>query len=414
MKKSILLLSFVLFALSSLKLWSHAPNQSYVFLSIYETEGIKGRFELNVTELNKLFGLNLTNDLTVSDLEPHAERIKSYLLGKSSFSSNLGQHKVVFDNVTVLIAGANSFGQFRFHLQNTDVLPDALEVFYNAVFEVDDEHRGFLTVEQNFKAGVIKNESVISLYFTPSDPKDILDLTSRSVWKGFVAMVKQGIWHIWIGLDHILFLLALILPAVVRRRSKEELIEIDNKNFFSAWKPVDNFKSAFFFILKVVTFFTIAHTITLTLASLELVILPSRLVESIIAFSIGLAAYHNIRPIFKGRDWVIAFIFGLFHGFGFASVLSDLGLTNESLTISLLGFNVGVEIGQLVIIAMIFPILYLIRNKKIYPKILLYGSIFLIIVSLYWCIERIFDIDLGVEYFIKSKLYDLAVYLGLK
>ena len=411
MKKIILSLIFIVSTLISNQLLAHAPNQSYVFLSIYETEGMIGRFELNVTELNKVFDLNLTNDLSVDDLMPHRDRIQSYLLKHSEFKSKMGKHKVVFDKVTVLIAGANSFGQFRFHLENTDVLPDALDVYYDAVFEIDDEHRGFLTVEHNFKAGVIKNESIISLYFTPNDPNDTLDLTQRSVWKGFVAMIKQGIWHIWIGLDHILFLLALILPAVVRRRKDNEH---DTKSSRTVWEPVKAFRPAFLFILKVVTFFTIAHTITLTLASLELIILPSWFVESIIAFSIGLAAYHNIRPIFKGRDWVIAFVFGLFHGFGFASVLSDLGLTNENLTYSLLGFNIGVEMGQLVIIAMIFPVLYVIRNRKIYPNILFYGSITLIVISLYWCIERVFDINLGVDDFIVRNLYNFLVFLGIK
>jgi hypothetical protein len=164
----------------------------------------------------------------------------------------------------------------------------------------------------------------------------------------------------------------------------------------------------------VITFFTIAHTITLTLASLQLVSLPSRLVESVIALSIGLAAYHNIRPLFKGHDWIIAFVFGLFHGFGFATVLGDLGLTAEFLSFSLLGFNLGVEIGQVIIIALIFPMLYLIRRTVFYPKVLLYGSALLIVASVYWCIERGFDINLGVEDYLRSLAYKIAVFLGLR
>ena len=173
-------------------------------------------------------------------------------------------------------------------------------------------------------------------------------------------------------------------------------------------------KTAFIYIIKVVTFFTIAHTITLTLASLKIIMLPSRIVESIIAFSIGLAAYHNIKPIFKMKDWVIAFIFGLFHGFGFASVLSDLGLTGEFLTFSLLGFNIGVELGQVAIIAGIFPVLYLMRTYNFYPKFLVYTSVFLIIISLYWLIERAFDINLMLDDYLKMYAYEAAQWLGLK
>lgn len=418
MKKILIKLFFTFLLLTPILASAHAPNQSYIFLRIYEDKGIEGRFELNVREINKVFGLNLPKNLILVDIEPHIDKIRAYLLKNSAFSSSMGVHNIVFDDVGILDVGLGNFVQFNFDLDNDNQLPDNLDVYYNAVFEVDDEHRGFLTVEHNWKAGVINNEAIISLDFTPSEPNDTLSLTESSVWKGFVAMVKQGVWHIWIGLDHILFLLALILPSVVRRKGKDMVSESDTvsatKYSFMGWEPVMKFKPAFLYIIKVITFFTIAHTITLTLASLEIVNLPSRFVESIIAFSIGLAAYHNIRPIFKGRDWIIAFLFGLFHGFGFASVLSDLGLTNEYLTLSLLGFNIGVEIGQLLIIAMIFPILFILRKSKLYPKLLFYGSIILIIVSLYWFVERVFDTNLGVEDQIRYFLYETAVKLGLK
>ena len=239
--------------------------------------------------------------------------------------------------------------------------------------------------------------------FGPNDTSGTLELNDSSKLPGFIAMIKQGVWHIWIGFDHILFLLALILPAVVRRKN----------NSIYGWEPVLTFKAAFIYIIKVITFFTIAHTITLTLSSLEIISLPSRLVESIIAFSIGLAAFHNIKPIFFMKDWVIAFIFGLFHGFGFASVLSDLGLTKEFLTLSLLGFNIGVEIGQVVIIAIIFPMLYLIRKRKSYPKFLVIMSALLILMSLYWLIERVFDINIPYDDRVKRQIYLLGEYLGI-
>lgn len=418
MKKIITKLFFVFLLLTPILVLAHAPNQSYIFLSVYESNGIVGRFELNVREINKVFNLNLPKNLTLEDIEPHIENIRAYLFKNSAFSSSLGTHKIVFSDVGILPVGLGNYVQFNFELDNDDLLPDHLEVYYNAVFEVDREHRGFLTVEYNWKAGIINNEAIISLDFTPSEPNDTLSLTESSVWKGFVAMVKQGVWHIWIGLDHILFLLALILPSVVRRKGnnvtpESEAVSTTNYSFMG-WEPVMKFKPAFLYIIKVITFFTLAHTITLTLASLELVNLPSKFVESIIALSIGLAAFHNIRPIFKGKDWIIAFVFGLFHGFGFASVLSDLGLANEFLTLSLLGFNIGVEIGQVLIIAMIFPILFIFRKSKLYPKLLFYGSIFLIIVSLYWFVERVFETNLGVEDQIRSFLYQVAVKLGLK
>ena len=424
MKKYMRILTLILFLfVISASSYAHAPNQSYIYLRVYEEAGIDATFELTVKDVNKIFGTNFAYDAALDELRPYYKKIQEYLLDHASFSSVYGNHEMIFKDVGMRYLGMGNYLQVNFHLQNTEKVPDNLEVDYSAIFEKDDTHRGFLIVGYNWKAGIINREAIISLSFTPDQTSDTLSLTDTSVWKGFVAMINQGIYHIWIGLDHILFLLALILPSVVRRwRDSKESVsnsssgsQVAKSGFITwDWFPVERFKPAFLYIIKVITFFTIAHTITLSLASLELVNLPSRFVEAVIALSIGLAAYHNIRPIFKGKDWVIAFVFGLFHGFGFASVLSDLGLTSEFLTLSLLGFNIGVEIGQLLIIAIIFPILFLIRKWKSYPKILVYGSIFLIIVSLYWFTERAFDVNLLVEDYLRSIAREILKAVGLR
>ncbi len=414
--KKIIFNLFFLFVLSTpLFVSAHEVNASYIYLKIYETDGIDGRFEIHIDEINKIFDLDFSEDVTADDLEPYKEMIQAYLLKHSSFSSKYGKHKVLFkDEIGVQDSEKlGVFAKFYFHLENSNKIPEKLDVFYDAVFEIDNTHRSFLVVAFHWKAGVMNNEAVVSLFFTPDKPSDTLSLNDDlSVWNGFIGMVRQGIWHIWIGLDHILFLIALILPSVLVRR-REEDVKLTRKNFFG-WEPVMAFKPAFFYILKIITFFTIAHTITLTLATLEVVSLPSRLVESIIAFSIGLAAYHNIKPIFKGKDWLIAFVFGLFHGFGFANVLADLGLTSKFLGLSLFGFNIGVELGQIVIIAVLFPILFLLRKKNIYKSIFLYGCIFLIIASIYWMVERIFDVSFGVEDQMYVWIGQIMRFLGLK
>ena len=201
-------------------------------------------------------------------------------------------------------------------------VPDKLTITYDPFLEDDSSpQQNMLGMEYNWKAGLINNETIFAIDFSRDGTTQTLNLVETGLWKGFIAMVRQGVWHIWIGLDHILFLLALILPAVMRRVRKTPNIVVANETTGVSskwyWKPVERFKPALKYILTIVTFFTIAHTITLSLGALGIVNLPSRWVESIIALSIGLAAYHNIRPIFKGKDWVIAFVFGLFHGFGF-------------------------------------------------------------------------------------------------
>ncbi|HEY5800464.1 MAG TPA: HupE/UreJ family protein, partial [Burkholderiaceae bacterium] len=148
-------------------------------------------------------------------------------------------------------------------------------------------------------------------------------------------------------------------------------------------------------VLKIVTAFTLAHSITLSLAALGFVSLPTRVVESAIAASVMLAAANNIWPLFQGRRAWAAFGFGLLHGFGFASVLRDLGLPQGALALSLAGFNVGVELGQLAIVAVFLPLAYAARTHSYYRKAVLRGGSALIMgLALVWLIERVFDLKL--------------------
>src|SRR5262249_57911702 len=117
----------------------------------------------------------------------------------------------------------------------------------------------------------------------------------------------EGVWHIWTGYDHLLFLLSLLLPAVFIRSAVAGW----------RWEPANNFRAAFLDVVKVVTAFTLAHSVTLSLAALGFVSPPSRWIESAIALSVVLAALNNIWPLVHAGRWVIALCFGLVHGFGF-------------------------------------------------------------------------------------------------
>ena len=161
------------------------------------------------------------------------------------------------------------------------------------------------------------------------------------------------------------------------------------------WQAVGAFRPAILSVLKIVTAFTIAHSITLSLATLGVISLPSRLVESTIAASVVIAALNNVVPLFRERRWAMAFAFGLVHGFGFASVLTDLGLPKDTLILALVGFNLGVEAGQLAIVAAFLPIAFLIRRTMFYRRVVLIGGSFLITaIALVWLIERAFDLKL--------------------
>ena len=157
----------------------------------------------------------------------------------------------------------------------------------------------------------------------------------------------------------------------------------------------DCFTDTLWQVGKIITAFTIAHSITLVLGVLQLVSLPSRLVESAIAFSVILVAVNNLYPFFRDRAWFVAFAFGLIHGFGFASVLTDLDLTTGNLSISLLGFNSGVEIGQLVIVSVFLPVAYLLRSYWFYKRIILNaGSQAIMLLAVVWFLQRAFDLSI--------------------
>ena len=162
------------------------------------------------------------------------------------------------------------------------------------------------------------------------------------------------------------------------------------------WAAVDAFGPAFWDVFRIVTAFTVAHSITLSLATLGVVTLPSRLVESAIALSVVAAALNNLRPVVRGRRWVVAFVFGLVHGFGFASVLMDLGLPQGALVLALVGFNLGVEIGQLALVAAFLPLAFLLRETMFYRRILVVGgSALIVVIAALWLVERSLDVKLA-------------------
>jgi hypothetical protein len=252
-----------------------------------------------------------------------------------------------------------------------------LTIQYSLLFDLDAQHRGLLKLD-------LDGATHSAVLGPQSGVMQFAEATTAGAQ--FVQYLWQGVWHIWIGFDHILFLLALLLPAVLLRRG---------------WggrgggvHGVSRFKDASLSVLAVVTAFTLAHSITLSLAALEIISLPSRLVESAIAASVVFAAANNLVPMVQGR-WLMAFFFGLIHGFGFASVLTELGLPTGALVVSLVGFNLGVELGQLAIVAVFLPLAFVLRHTRLYQRgVLVGGSWVALLVALAWFVERAFDLSL--------------------
>ena len=250
---------------------------------------------------------------------------------------------------------------------------DNLQVKLLSFFQFDPQHQMVISLQKTGETDV----GILTL----DDSSWSGSLKNPGPWQQFLSFTKEGVWHIWIGIDHILFLVALLLPSVLRFEHGK-------------WQPTSGFKEAFFNVFKVVTSFTLAHSITLTLAALDIVTMPSRFVESVIALSVVLAALNNIFPLISHRVWTVAFGFGLIHGFGFANVLANLQLPTEILAIALLSFNLGVELGQIAIVGAFFPIIFILRERLFYqPIILCLGSCVIVVISSAWIIDRVFDLD---------------------
>jgi len=249
-----------------------------------------------------------------------------------------------------------------------------LLLHYDLFFDVDRVQKLFVQLKDKNSS----NPMVISV--RKQDIK--LDIENESLFKTFINFLVEGIWHIWIGYDHILFLLMLLIPSVIYYMDKKMNIE-------------SSLKSTLIKILKIVTAFTIAHSITLALSVLDLVDVNSRYIEVSIALSVLFTALNNLFLFIKSRTWMLAFLFGLIHGFGFASVLKEMTLKSSELVGSLLGFNLGVEIGQMAIVLVLIPLIYFTRGTKFYRYILLYGfSIVTAIISSVWAYERYFDLNI--------------------
>lgn len=412
------LVAFLVLVLSmTTLLYGHNPDQSYLYLSVYE-DSMEGRVEMTVKDINTALGLDLdpspyfkdqdeeiSKDALPAEWQAYAPRLKNYLLSNISIKNKGSNVPIQFTDLEILKLTKSLYILYNFDLPAVTGAPEDLEIDYSVLFDKVDIHRGLTIIEHNWKAGIINNEAMSSLIFSPNNTVQTLELGKGSVWQGFKALLKLGMWHIYIGIDHIFFLLALILPAVIIRRKREDRHDI---------KPVEKFSTSIMYILKIVTLFTIAHSITLSLAALGYINLESRIVESLIAISIGLAAFHNIYPIIDKGEGLITFIFGLFHGMGFASVLGEKGIEGSQLAISLLGFNIGVEIGQVLIVCAIFPFLFFLRNKGFYRQILIYGSVFLIIASLYWFVERFFEVNFLLDDYIGKAINKVFKVIGLK
>jgi hypothetical protein len=348
---------------------AHIASNSFLSLSAQAPADISGSIELAIRDGELAVGLDRNRDgkVTWGELQAAQLQLQNYVQGHLQLTGDHGACRVHFDALQVNERVDGNYLWLPLHADCGTTLKH-LTIKYTLLALEDPSHRGLLTLS----AHGLTQTAVLG----GSTATTQLDLERVSVWSAFSEYFRAGVWHIWSGIDHLLFLLSLLLPAVLLRRENR-------------WEAVPLAAPAFFNIFKVVTAFTLAHSITLSLAAFDLIRLPSRLTESVIAASIIIAALNNVFPRVTEGRWRIAFAFGLLHGFGFASVLTEMGLPAEARLVSLVAFNAGVEAGQLAVVLTVMPLAYLYRRSAFYRRgVMRWGSTAIAGLAAVWLVQR--------------------------
>jgi tetratricopeptide (TPR) repeat protein len=344
---------------------AHAVSNSYLELTT-ASEQVSGHWRVALRDLDGALGLDQDADGRIDDTELSEARpaIEGYLLSRLELAGAQGSCRL--SPSALRTSGSHVVLELA-----SRVCAGPLSLRYDLFFEHDRSHQGHLHV-----AGAQPFDTIFT-----SERRSVALAQGTRAGSALLQYLGQGVWHILIGADHVLFLLTLLIGAVLRFDAGRHV-------------PVDSFRRAFVGMAKIVTAFTAAHSLTLSAMALGFVALPSRWVETAIAVSIVAAAANNLWPVVTRRTWLLAFAFGLIHGLGFAGVLLDLGLPQGHLLVALLGFNLGVELGQLGIVALCFPIAFWLRRRAGYRRYgLALGSLLVGAIGLVWSLERALDVE---------------------
>ncbi|MGI4864108.1 MAG: HupE/UreJ family protein [Janthinobacterium lividum] len=367
---------------------AHPMPTSRVLLDLQAT-GVAAEVQLPLGELQLALGQQL--DVT-TQLETLVARsgpaLRAYIGAHVRPASYTGQPWAVTVNALQVSAAEQTdtgpYQELTAHLWLQPPAGASSRAFvlrYDVIMHQLVTHAALVSIRQDWDNGVLaahpvevgvirmnpRDNSIAPLYIEPA---------AGSLWQGFRSMVSLGLSHIAEGTDHLLFLLVLLLPAPLVVR-------------LGRWGRFGGVRYSLGRLLKIVTAFTVGHSITLLLGALGWVHLPSQPVEVLIALSILVSAVHAWRPLFPGREAWVAAGFGLVHGLAFASTLAGLHLDAGRMGLSILGFNLGIELMQLFVIALTVPWLLLLSRTPAYPAVRVGGAALASVAALAWIAERL-------------------------
>lgn len=383
---------FFIFALLTFtganKASAHPMPNSMVVLKVHEKH-ISGEVMLPLSELQSAIRMQV-NEKSERLVERLGDTLKIYLaehirpksLEGKPWQVKIGEMKVV--ETTDQIVGV--YKELIVFFEMTPPKNYDLRNFYfdyDVILHRVASHKTLIQIKQDWQQGFVREDTtmmqlgviewdVVNGKLNPFQ----VSLNQGSTWQGFKNMVSLGISHIKEGTDHILFVITLLLPA---------MLLVENKR----WGKFAGTKESLKNLLKVVTAFTVGHSLTLILGTIEWLNFPVQPIEILIAITILISSFHAFRPIYPKKELLIAGGFGLIHGLAFSETLKNLELSTRQMVLSILGFNIGIELMQLVIVLIAFPILLLISKTRYYPVFRQIGAVFMMIMALFWLYERL-------------------------
>ena len=343
MKRSVLAGIVLLWAAAA---QAHKPSDSYLTLRPDGTR-LSVQWDIALRDLDHAIGLDGDSDgaITWGEVRARQGAIAAYALARLRIAAN---GTACTSRPTEQLIDRHSDGAYAVLRFAVDCARDirTVEVRYSLFFDFDPQHRGVLRVVDPGGPRI--------LLFTADQRVQRVELMATRSWDSAREFWRDGVRYIWTGLGHVTFLLALLLPAVVRR-------EGGRWHAVEARHPRDD-------TLKVMIAFTVAHSLTLSLTGLGMIHLPARWVESGIAASVAVAALTAAYPLFANGRWLMSFAFGLLHGCGMASAFADRCLAVGSTPLGLLAFNTGVESGQVTMVCAVLTLAFLGRRTWLHQR----------------------------------------------
>lgn len=389
---------------------AHPMPNSVVLLNVH-ADRIDAELQIPLVELQSAWG-HAVNDSSAGLVDRLGPQLRAYLTTHIRPQSPDGRFWTAsVGNLAVHESQNPINGVYRELTAQVQLVPPPGEdvrqftLYYDVVLHQVMTHKILVAVRQDWQQGVVADQEPVQVGTISLDivnnrilPLPV-NLAVGSTWTGFAAMVKLGTQHIAEGTDHLLFLLVLLLPApllvVSPHRFGQRPGQRPGQRFGQrrtgriGWGRFGGVRYSVIRLLTIVTAFTIGHSITLLLGALGWVRLPSQPVEILIAVSILVSAVHAMRPLFPGREAWVAAGFGLVHGLAFASTLANLQLDTGPMALSILGFNLGIELMQLLVIGLTIPWLILLSRTPVYGYVRVAGALLAGGAALAWIVERI-------------------------